>query len=211
LRNRAATSEWSSNQRLATLVTERGDIDQLRELETDGNWFATQHLVDLMIEHGQLAEAIEHLKTRAAAGDDLAAGRLPDLLRETGRHEELRSLAQTDPWCASGCWARYLAATGRLDEAIQWLSDQRGPGADLAASDLADLLVEQGRIEDALDVLRPFTVGHGDGPSVNRLVALLGQHNRVDDLRMEVNAGASGAMRQLLHLLLRGDAIDPPS
>lgn len=209
LRDRAATGEWSSNQRLATLATERGDIDQLRELETDGNWFATQHLVDLMIEHEQLAEAIEHLKTRAAAGDDLAAGRLPDLLRETGRHEEFRSLAQTDPWYASGCWARYLAATGRLDEAIQWLSDQRGPGADLAASDLADLLVEQGRIEDALDVLRPFTAGHGDGPSVNRLVALLGQYNRVNDLRVEVNAGASGAMRQLLDLLLRGGAIDP--
>ncbi|MGV9976134.1 helix-turn-helix domain-containing protein [Micromonospora wenchangensis] len=208
LRDRAATGEWSSNHRLATLAAAHGDIDQLRELEAEGNWFATQQLVELIIEQGQLGEAIDHLKARAAAGDELAAGRLPDLLVEAGREDELRSLAQTDPWYASGCWARYLAATDRLDEAIQWLSDQRGPGADLAASDLADLLVQQGRIDDALDILRPFTTGSGDGPSVNRLVTLLADHKRTIDLRIEVNAGASGAMEQLLHVLLQQGAID---
>lgn len=57
-------------------------------------------------------------------------------------------------------------------------------------------------------MLRPFTNGIGDGPSVSRLVDLLAHHRRLDDLRVEVNAGASGAMDQLLTLLQQQGTID---
>lgn len=105
LRERAATGEWSSNSRLARLAAAAGDTDQLRELELDGNWFATEHLVDLMVEQDRVDAAIEHLKTQAAAGNDFAAGRLPELLVKAGREQELKERAEADPWFASGSWA----------------------------------------------------------------------------------------------------------
>ncbi|MFI5951843.1 helix-turn-helix domain-containing protein [Micromonospora chalcea] len=201
LRDLAATGEWLSNIRLAELAAAAGDIDQLHKLEGEGNWFATEHLVDLLVRQNRADAAIEHLKTQSAAGNDLAAGRLPELLLQAEREQELKERATADPWYASGSWARHLAATGRLEEAVRWLDDQHGPGQDLAASQLAEVLVNEGRLEEAIDVLRPFTNGMGDGPSASRLVDLLSHHRRLDDLRVEVNAGASGAMSQLLTIL----------
>jgi hypothetical protein len=105
---------------------------------------ATEHLVDLMVEQDRTDAAIAHLKAQAAAGNDFAAGRLPKLLLNAGREQELKKRAEADPWFASSSWARHLATTERIKEAIRWLGDQRGPGQDLAASDLAELLVRQG-------------------------------------------------------------------
>jgi hypothetical protein len=160
------------HRRLADLAADRGDLDELRALEEGGNWFAAERLTAFMDEDGRLEDSIAHLTSRAAAGDALAAGRLPDLLSQTGHEEELEALAHNDPWYASGSWARHLANSGRLDEAIKWLHDQQGPGADLAASELAKLLAEEGSLEEALAVVRPYTIGRGDGPSVYQLVQL---------------------------------------
>ena len=202
----AATGEWTSNRRLAELADARGDLDALHRMEAGGNWFATSLLADRMLANGRVDEAIAHLSHRASAGDDFAKGRLPDLLAEHGREYELETLARTDTWFASGRWATYLAGTGRSEQAEAWLRTQQGPGEDLAASQLADLLVAQGRIDDALDVLRPFTIGYG-GAATHTLVELLHRHGRIAELRAEVNAGTSGALERLLQLLLRAGTI----
>lgn len=207
LRARAATGEWVSNERLADLAADAGDLDGLRLLEEEGNWFATRHIVDRMLERGDADEAIDHLELRAAAGDAFAAGHLPDLLSQRDRETELENLARSDPWFASGTWAQHLAATDRLDEAIQWLRDQHGPGAGLAASQLAGLLVDRGNLDEALGVLRAHTGGWGGGPAASHPVELLLHHARVDDLRTEVNSGTSGAMGALLDILRRQESI----
>jgi hypothetical protein len=200
LREIAATGEPGSNVRLAELAAARGDVDELYRLEAEGNWFATQKLVELMLEADQTETAIEHLRGQAAR-DSLAGALLAGLLSQAGHEDELQRLAGNDPWHASGIWAEHLAKHGRIDEALTWLGAQRGPGADLAASQLAELLVGQNRLEEALDALRPNTV-YGDGPSVSLLVDLLYENRRIDDLRIEVNAGAYGALDKLLDLLI---------
>jgi hypothetical protein len=197
----AATGEPGSNVRLADLAAASGDLEELNRLGLAGNWFATQRLVDHMLETGQVESALPLLRDRASAGDDFARARLADLLSETGQEDELFQLALLDPWHASGIWAEHLAKTDRLGEAVVWLKAQRGPGADLAASQLASLLVDQDRLDEALDVLRPNTM-YGDGPSVSLLVELLFKNRRIDDLRVEVNAGACYALDRLLDLLL---------
>src|SRR6266540_128170 len=208
LRQRAATGDWPANIRLADLAANTGDVDQLWALDAEGNWFATQRLADIMVSEGRPDDAIGLLRARADAGDALAAGSLPDLLAEHGQVDELQARAAEDPWYAPRAWARYLVEHDRLPEAMEWLRNQGGPGAGLAASQLADLLVAQDRIEEAIAILRPFTIGYGDGPAVSRLVDLLYRHERVNDLRTEVNAGVSGAADRLLQLLLRHDGID---
>src|SRR6266542_3166237 len=208
LRQRAATGDWPANIRLADLAANTGDVDQLCALDAEGNWFATQRLADIMVSEGRPDDAIGLLRARADAGDALAAGSLPDLLAEHGQVDELQARAAEDPWYAPRAWARYLVEHDRLPEAMEWLRNQGGPGAGLAASQLADLLVAQDRIEEAIAILRPFTIGYGDGPAVSRLVDLMYRHERVNDLRTEVNAGVSGAADRLLQLLLRHDGID---
>ncbi|WP_157631897.1 hypothetical protein [Catelliglobosispora koreensis] len=201
LREIAATGEPGSNVRLAELAAASGAVEELHRLSVDGNWFATLKLLDIMTADGETDAAIEYAQARAQMGDMLGGARMAELLSDAGREDDLRALAAEDPWHASGTWAQHLARQGRLDEAMAWLRSRRGDGADLAAMQLADLLLAEDRLDEAVEVLRPHTM-YGDGPSVSRLVELLFQHQRVDELRVEVNAGACGALDKLLDLLL---------
>ena len=202
LRARADTGEWSASSRLAKLLAEEGRVDELRARADIGDSFAAWRLAEFLAEQGDVDRAVELLKTLAGAGDDLAAAYLPDLLARHGLVEELQTRAADDPWF-TGPWIAYLADQERTDDAIDFLQERVDLGDSLAASQLADLLVTQGRVDDAIEILRPHTRGYGNGPAVHRLVELLAECDRTEDLRAEVDAGASGAADRLIRMWLQ--------
>jgi hypothetical protein len=69
-----------------------------------------------------------------------------------------------------------------------------------AARRLAELLAEQGRTDDAIDLFRAHADA-GDQDAGERLADLLAEQGRIDELRAEVDAGTRTAGGQLLALL----------
>ena len=128
--------------RLAELLAERGDLDELRTRADAGDVFAAGRLAELLAERGDLDE----LRTRADAGDGPAAGgwptcwpsaatwrgraaahpgrrrrrcaavRLANLLAERGDLDELRTRADTGddapPYGWAACWPSAATWTG---------------------------------------------------------------------------------------------------
>jgi hypothetical protein len=70
----------------------------------------------------------------------------------------------------------------------------------IVAELLAELLAQQGRVEEAIAMLQG-RAGAGDQSAADRLAELLAQQGRVDELFEEVHAGAAGAAVCLIHLL----------
>jgi len=69
-----------------------------------------------------------------------------------------------------------------------------------AAVRLAELLADQGHIDDALQLLRTHAASYR--PADMWLIELLAQQGQIDELRDEVTAGTPGAaeaLRSLLH------------
>jgi hypothetical protein len=67
---------------------------------------------------------------------------------------------------------------------------------------LADLLNRNGRVEEALTVLRA-RIDEGDSTAGFYRAELLAVHGRADELQAEVNAGTLDASHQLNELLVR--------
>ena len=179
LRLQADAGIWSAAQQLADLLIQRGDLDELRARADAGDEEAAGRLADLLVQRGDLDE----LRARADAGDGQAASRLAELLVQRSDPDEavriLRAAADAgDEWNARLLDGR-LAGRGDLDElraradagdryATQLLA-RRGDldelralataGHEWAAGGpaglLADLLIRQGRGEEA-ERLRRF-------------------------------------------------------
>ena len=179
LRLQADAGIWSAAQQLADLLIQRGDLDELRARANAGDEEAAGRLADLLVQRGDLDE----LRARADAGDGQAASRLAELLVQRSDPDEavriLRAAADAgDEWNARLLDGR-LAGRGDLDElraradagdryATQLLA-RRGDldelralataGHEWAAGGpaglLADLLIRQGRGEEA-ERLRRF-------------------------------------------------------
>ena len=145
-----------------SLLAERGDLDGLRAqadaLVDAADVFAAMRLADLLAERGDLDE----LRARADAGDEAAAWRLADLLAERGDLDELRARADAGDVHAAKKLADLLAERGDLDEALQILLALTGAGLGNAgqlprhgnAGQLADLLMQQGRGDEAVRLRR---------------------------------------------------------
>jgi tetratricopeptide (TPR) repeat protein len=207
LRARAATGEWSSNRRLADLLAAQGRYDELRSCVQDGNSFAAWALADLLVEHGNVDDAIALLTTLADTGDELAAIHLNGLLADQGLTDELEARAADDQYSA-GSWIDHLVRRDRIDDAVGFLRERVDNDDGLAASQLAGLLSDRGQADEAIEVLRPYTYGYGDGAAVYTLVQLLAKLDRAKDLRIEVDAGASGAADEWVNILLRRGEIN---
>ena len=76
-----------------------------------------------------------------------------------------------------------------------------------AAMRLVDLLAEQGRTDEAIEVLQGMALG-SDGYADTRLVDLLAQRGRVDDLRTRVDVGDWYAAEKLIALLTQNGRTD---
>jgi TIR domain len=183
LRARAGAGDGHAAGRLVRLLAERGDLDELRARAHAGDMFAAWSLADLLAERGDLDEAAQILRARADVGDRLAAGRLADLLARRGDLDGLRARADAGDRNAAARLAGLLAERGDLDELraradagdghaadrlVGLLAERgdldglraRADAGDVSAADrlvglLADLLIKQGRGEEA-EQLRRF-------------------------------------------------------
>ena len=111
-----------------------------------GDWEAA----DQLAERGDLDE----LRARADAGDKSAAYQLAVLLARRGDLDELRARADTGDGAADQELAELLARRGDLEE----LRARTDAGSDYAGEQLTglltDLLIKQGRAEEAEQLLR---------------------------------------------------------
>jgi thioredoxin-like negative regulator of GroEL len=190
-------------------MAEQGRVDELRSAADAGNLYASQRLAELLTEQGRNTE----LRQRANLGDVFATQRLTDLLHGQGRTErytvsdwaedlmterdveetliELRRRAEgRDEACIYELDKR-LAELGRIEE----LQARSADGDYEAAVKLSDLLVKQGHIDEALTVLRQHA--EKDTIAAKRLVALLADNGRIDELEAEVAAGTQWAAQRL--------------
>jgi tetratricopeptide (TPR) repeat protein len=184
---------------LPGLLIQHGRIDELRA-EADRSSPAAERLARWLADRGKLDE----LRARADAGDLSAAQQLTETLDE----DELRARVRSGNRPAVERLARVLAHAGRTDEAIELLRehDLNGEADNLETARLAEqgnldelrawsdggvwwgterlveLLVGAGRVEEALDVLRPMAVPHRSHV-VGRYLDLLVQADRVDEVR----------------------------
>jgi hypothetical protein len=145
LRARADGGDWHAAERLAGLLAERGDVEELRARADADDWHAASQLADLLADRGDLEGAMQILSARADAWE------LAGLLARRGDLDELRARADADDWFAPERLARLLAKRGDLGG----LRARADAGDRDAAGMLADLMVKQGRGEEA-ERLRRF-------------------------------------------------------
>jgi hypothetical protein len=186
--------------RLAELLAEHGDLDELRARADAGDGHAAAYrLAELLAEHGDLDE----LRARADAGDGYAAYRLAELLAERGDLDELRARAD-----AGDAWAAHRLTTlptGReyLDSAVQLMRAQVDAGHATATLLLARLLAEHGDLDEL-----HARADAGDEWAAYVLAEMLAEHGDLDELRARANAGDGNAAVELARLLAEHGDLD---
>ncbi|MEW1639075.1 tetratricopeptide repeat protein [Streptomyces sp. NPDC093801] len=157
--------------RLAELLEERGDVAGAVELYRAHTGHPLGHaqalLAELLVRHGRGDEAIEVLRARETS-DDCTLDRLCRLFAAEGRAEEglahLDALAERrgkEEWELLRLRGPLLAACGRLDEAVRQAGAHPEGGSPYAVEDLARLLADHGRREEAVALLDTDRVEHG--------------------------------------------------
>ncbi|MEU4390503.1 hypothetical protein [Kribbella sp. NPDC023855] len=149
--------------RLDQFLRERGsELNRLTII--DGRPLDRTREVDELLQHGQIDEAIDLLKASRLPAD---RSRLQALLRELGRTDDLRELANHSIRLGT------LRAEGRLDE----LRQRASAGDREAETLLIDALAEQGQVEE----LRT-RADAGNSQAKDLLVDLLAREGRLDEL-----------------------------
>ncbi|GGM45125.1 hypothetical protein ACFFX1_43080 [Dactylosporangium sucinum] len=179
LEEQAGNGDWSAPWRLAGVLADRGDVDELRARSDGGDDDAAWRLADLLRSDGRLDEAAQLLRRRAEAGNAVAAYRLAELLE---RH------------------AGDVAAAAAVLQGLM-----RG-GDGTAAGKLADLMARHGEQREAEELLRE-RADAGDPPSAWQLAELLAGRGAVDELTRRADGGDRSAAWHLAELLVeRADA-----
>ncbi|WP_370964726.1 hypothetical protein [Amycolatopsis sp. cg9] len=195
LRARADNGDRFAAGRLAMLLAEQGQVDELRARAEHGDARAAAQLA----EQGQVDDAIRLLRARTDNDDSFAAVRLAALLAERGQIDDairlLRARADNDDATAAIPLAELLAGQGQIDDAIRPLRARADNDDGTAAIRLAELLASQGQVEQ----LRA-RADNGDSFAANRLTKLLADEGQVAELERELAAGTSGAVAALRHL-----------
>ncbi|MET9687902.1 tetratricopeptide repeat protein [Streptomyces sp. NPDC006514] len=168
LRAYAGTPE--AVRRLAELLEARGDVagavDAYRKLADEDRWNASILLAELLARHGRGAEAIEVVRALESA-DDWIVDQLCKLFAAEGRAEEglahldaLKARRGREEWELARLRGPLMAACGRLDEAVvQVLAHPEG-ASPYAKEDLAHLLIDAGRPEEAVALLDTDRLDH---------------------------------------------------
>jgi hypothetical protein len=178
---------------LATLLTERGDLDgaiRILRVPADGGDAAAQEKLARLLDS-------EALRARADAGDQFAAR----FLARYCSLDELRARASKGEPAAATRLADVLARNGDLDEAADILRAVADTGNKAAAGQLAGLLFKR---RDLVGLLA--RADKGDEAAADLLAKLLASSGDLDGLRARADNGDRFAARQLAKLLAdRGD------
>jgi uncharacterized protein DUF4062 len=218
-RHAADTGDRIAAERLADLLVERGDLQELRARADAGDRFAAGGLAGLLADRRDL----EQLRARADAGDRAAAMGLAGLLAGRGDLDQLRARANAGDRIAAERLADRsepggaeqlprartdaddTVATMELDE----LRARADAGDRYAARRLARVLGERGDLDGVEQLLRAWAEA-GDVYAARRLAGLLAERGDLDGaeqlLRAQVEADDWLAARPLAKLLAeRGD------
>ncbi|OPC76583.1 hypothetical protein B4N89_46400 [Embleya scabrispora] len=189
VRPAAERGERSAIARLAGLLAGEGRIDEviavLAPHTTDT--FRARELVDLTAGCGRDDTVLALLPTVPAEppfGELPAVVGLPaEVLERQGRVDEALALLATrvhHPNGSVNVVQQYAETLARHAREAQLRDFADGPGGVHAASRLSVLLEEQGRVDDAVDALRPFVATGDPNPTV-RTAEILFRHDRVDE------------------------------
>jgi tetratricopeptide (TPR) repeat protein len=206
-RSLADTGDGYAAGLLADLLAQQGRVDEaievLRVRADAGDWNAGDQLADLLARQGRVDEAIEVLRVRTDAGDWNAGNRLADLLAQQGRIREtievMLARGRYAPVLPSG-----LAHKPYAEEAVEILQVHADTGNEYAAALLADLLIQQGRIREAIEVTLARAGGqYAPVPPAGLLAHKPYAEEAVEVLRVLADAGNEYAAALLADLLIR--------
>ncbi|MEU3916389.1 hypothetical protein [Streptomyces sp. NPDC029721] len=187
-----ATGWWTAVEAAAGLLEAWGKPDEAialaRPHAEGGDRSARAAFARLLARNGRAGEAYELLLPHVE--DDFLATALVDVAGPAGRDEDLAALLE----------ARIAAGRHREDPACRWTA----PSPAVAVSLLATVRERQGRVDDAVALLRPHPTDspvHGH----QQLADLLARHDRIEELRTYAAELAHPAERLAELLEERGD------
>ncbi|GIE28535.1 hypothetical protein Ait01nite_015800 [Actinoplanes italicus] len=204
LRTEADSGDWQCGDALGSELLRRGETEAALAVYrgfAGSGWGAACHRIATILEneHG-MDRAIEFLRPYADAGQRNAVHDLALLLGRQGRLDEVLTLLQpclTD-WFLVSALVEATAGGDRDDEVTAALMDLSGPHN--ATQSLATVLERQGRLDEAIAVLRKAPRGSVD--DIERLADLLAKDGRESELRdLVAGDGAEHAAYRLADLL----------
>ncbi|WP_423832653.1 tetratricopeptide repeat protein [Streptomyces manipurensis] len=220
--SQAAGGDWFCALAWARVLHARGReadaVGVLAPYVATGWWTAVAAAAELLEDWGHVDEAIEMIRHRMKAGHPMALGTYTRLLARYGRAEEAFELLV--PYVDDGALAAALVdvagPAGRDEEAAELLVGRirfdhccddpwccRGLDPDTAIGLLATIRERQGRIEEAIALLRRRQLTSVSGR--DQLADLLSRHGRIGELRdYAATEGHREALRRLAVLLEEG-------
>ncbi|MET9811938.1 hypothetical protein [Streptomyces sp. NPDC006355] len=183
---------------LAHLLAKSGDVDALLERAAEGHADAAQEAARLLRDRGEDEQAVEVLISHADEGSYLGRD-LAELLRVTGRVEDLRRRAASGDIYAVGELTRLAIEEDDLDEAVRLhaLGGGRTAGMFDTTRELVNALVALGETDRAVALI---TGPAGDSPPYQRR-DLLKKLGRTEELRTLIDQGDHHAVRDLVEVL----------
>ncbi|MFJ3229191.1 hypothetical protein ACIPJS_38385 [Streptomyces sp. NPDC086783] len=225
VQSQAGHGEWFCARAWAQLLGERGRQETAREVlapyVATGWWPAAEFQAELLDGWGRAQEAIALTRPYAQAGDRMALDFVGRLLARHGRGAEAFGLLRSgvEDWFLATALVDVAEAAGRDEDAAALLTawipaDHRcdtpwccrgGLDADTALGLLAKIRERQGRIDEAIALLRTRRVTSVNGR--DQLAELLARHGRIEDLRAYAALDDLGHAAQRLAEVLeeRGD------
>ncbi|MFF0297678.1 tetratricopeptide repeat protein [Kitasatospora sp. NPDC004615] len=176
----AADPDGPAAWRLAGVLEERGDVAgavAVYRAAGESRDAALGH-AQLLARHGRLAEAIAVMRALVESyggAEDWIVSALCALYVDHGRPQDGLALLDdmtahhenAEDWELFSLRLRLLAGCGLLDEAIELALAYPDDDPPSAVQEIAELLADQGRFEEAAALLRP----HADDPSCRRRLA----------------------------------------
>ncbi|MBC9711179.1 hypothetical protein H9Y04_01150 [Streptomyces sp. TRM66268-LWL] len=220
----ARRGEWFCAREWARLLGERDRqadaLEVLAPYVETGWWTAVRSTAELLESWGRADEAIALSRARMEAGHPMALEFHARLLARHGRGDEAFDLARPciDDWSVATALVDVAESAGRDEEAAELLAARipadhrcdspwccRGLDADTAISLLATVRERQGRVDEAVTLLRTRSITSVNGR--DQLADLLARHDRIEELRAYAASETLGdALRCLAEVLeRRGD------